>query len=167
MVSHFMNNQNNFAVRTATRADAKAIYNFIVGLARYENMMDEVEVTEQSVLDTIFDRGQAEVIIGEEDGAPVGFALFYHNYSTFKGRRGIFLEDLFVDPSMRGKGYGKQIFLEVAKIAHERGCCRMEWFCLNWNTPSIEFYKANGAQAMDVWTTYRLDADTLRSMAEA
>lgn len=157
---------NNFNIRFATRDDSKIIFDFITGIAEYEKMLDDVEGNEQQVTESIFDKKQAEVIIAEENAVPVGFALFFHNYSTFKTKRGLYLEDLFVNPSARGKGYGKALLLYLAKLAHERGCGRMEWCCLDWNTPSIEFYKSLGATPMNEWTTYRLDEKQLAEFAD-
>ncbi len=154
-----MNNKLN--IRFATKEDSQTIYDFIVAIATYEKMLDEVEGSVQDVFNTIFNQGQAEVVIGEEDGVPVGFALFFHNYSTFKTKSGLYLEDLYVNPDMRGKGYGKKLLLFLAQLAHQRGCGRMEWCCLDWNRPAIQFYKSIGAKAMDEWTTYRLDEDQL------
>lgn len=159
--TQFPMENNIFTIRTATRNDSKKIFDFIVGIATYEKMLDEVEGNEEDILRSIFDEKQAEVIIGEENGIPVGFALFFHNYSTFKANKGLYLEDLYVNPSMRGKGYGKALLLYLANLARERGCKRMEWCCLDWNTPSIEFYKSLGATPMNTWTTYRLDAGSL------
>lgn len=158
-------NNNIFTIRKATKSDYKIVYDFIVSIATYEKMIDEVIGDENDILSSIFEKNQAEVIIGEENGIPVGFALFFHNYSTFKANRGLYLEDLFVNPSMRGKGYGKKLLLHVANLALSRNCCRMEWCCLDWNKPSIEFYKSLGATPMDTWTTYRLDSDTLKKLA--
>lgn len=154
---------SNFSIRFAVRKDTQTIYDFIKGIASYERMADEVEGTPAEVEHTLFDEKQAEVILGEENGIPVGFALFFHNYSTFKTKRGLYLEDLFVIPSVRGKGYGKALLLELVKIARERGCGRMEWTCLDWNRPSIDFYKGIGAVAMDSWTVYRLNEEQLYS----
>lgn len=156
----------NFVIRFAKREDSKTIFNFIKGIAEYEKMSDEVVGDEKQVESTIFDQKQAEVILAEEDGRAVGFALFFHNYSTFKTKKGLYLEDLFVDPSCRGKGYGKALLLYLAKLAHERGCGRMEWCCLDWNAPSIEFYKSLGAVPMDTWTVYRLNEDQLKEYAK-
>lgn len=153
--------ENNFTIRLATREDSKTIHNFIVGIAKYEKMLDEVEGTELDVERSMFDEGQAECLIGEENGVPVGFALFFHNYSTFKTRHGLYLEDLFVLPEKRGNGYGKKLLLALTKIAKERNCGRMEWCCLDWNTPSIEFYKSLGATPMTEWTTYRLNEEQI------
>ncbi len=156
---------NNFNIRFATKEDSQIIYDFIIGIATYEKMLDQVEGSVEQVCDSIFNKQQAEVIIGEEDGEPVSFALFFYNYSTFKTKRGLYLEDLYVNPDKRGKGYGKALLLYLAKLAHERGCGRMEWCCLDWNTPSIEFYKSLGAKPMDEWTTYRLNDNQLAQIA--
>lgn len=144
-------------IRKAEREDAALVLEFIKGIAKYEKMENEVEATVELLEEQLFDKGRAEVIFAMEDGKEVGFALFFHNFSTFVGRGGLYLEDLYVYPEYRGKGYGKALFLELVRIANERKCGRMEWVCLNWNTPSIEFYRSMGAVALDEWTTYRLD----------
>ena len=129
-------------------------------------MQDEVVATEELLNDWIFERKSAEVIFVMENGKEVGFALFFHNFSTFVGRCGIYLEDLYVEPEHRGKGYGKALLKELAKITVERGCGRLEWCCLDWNKPSIDFYISLGARPMSEWTTYRLAGDTLHKLAE-
>ena len=139
---------------------------FIKQLAIYEKMEDQVVATQALLEEWIFDKKHAEVIFAMLDGKEVGFALFFHNFSTFLGRAGIYLEDLYVKPDKRGRGYGKALIKKLASIAVERGCGRLEWWCLDWNTPSIDFYKSLGAQPMDEWTTYRLTGETLRQMAE-
>lgn len=144
-------------IRKAEREDAALVLEFIKGIAKYEKMENEVEATVELLEEQLFDKGRAEVIFAMEDGKEVGFALFFHNFSTFVGRGGLYLEDLYVYPEYRGKGYGKALFLELVRIANERKCGRMEWVCLNWNTPSIEFYRSLGAVPLDEWTTYRLD----------
>lgn len=148
-------------IRKAEREDAALVLEFIKGIAKYEKMENEVEATVELLEEQLFDKGRAEVIFAMEDGKEVGFALFFHNFSTFVGRGGLYLEDLYVYPEYRGKGYGKALFLELVRIANERKCGRMEWVCLNWNTPSIEFYRSLGAVALDEWTTYRLTGDAL------
>ena len=153
-------------IRYAERKDTAIILNFIKDLASYENMLDQVVATETLLEEWLFDKKVAEVIFALEDGKEVGFALFFHNFSTFLGRAGIYLEDLFVLPEYRGRGYGKGLLRKLAQIALERGCGRLEWACLDWNKPSIDFYLSLGAQPMDEWTTYRLTGDTLRKMAE-
>ena len=132
-------------IRKAVRQDVPLILEFIKGIARYEKMENEVVATTELLEEQLFDKGRAEVIFAMEEGTEVGFALFFHNFSTFLGRSGLYLEDLFVYPEHRGKGYGKALFLEIVRIANERGCGRMEWVCLNWNKPSIEFYRSMGA----------------------
>ena len=154
----------DFKFRKATEADAALVLEFIKGIATYENMLDEVINTEEMIKEIVFGKGNAEVIFVLEGEKEVGFALFFHNYSTFVGKSGIHLEDLFVWPEYRGKGYGKALFLEVARIAKERGCGRMEWTCLDWNTPSINFYLSMGAIPMEEWTIYRLTADQIDNL---
>ena len=151
--------------RFATPDDSELILRFIKDLAEYERMSDEVVATEDLLREWIFERGKAEVLFVMEDGVEVGFALFFHNFSTFLGRAGIFLEDLFVMPEHRGKGYGKGLLVQLARIARERGCGRLEWNCLDWNQPSIDFYLSLGARQMDLWTTYRLTGETLERLA--
>ena len=155
----------SFQFRYATEDDAALILEFIKGIATYENMLDQVVNTEEMIKEVVFGKGNAEVIFVLEGEKEVGFALFFHNYSTFVGRSGIHLEDLFVWPEYRGKGYGKALFCEVARIAKERGCGRMEWTCLDWNTPSINFYLSMGAVPMDEWTIYRVAGDNLKKLA--
>ena len=157
---------NNVQFRYATENDAALVLEFIKGIATYEKMLDEVVNTEELIKEVVFGKGHAEVIFALDGEKEVGFALFFHNYSTFVGRAGIHLEDLFVWPEYRGKGYGKALFCEVARIAKERNCGRMEWTCLNWNTPSINFYLSMGAVPMDEWTTYRLTGEALDRMAK-
>lgn len=148
-------------IRFAAREDSSLISYFIERIAEYENMTDEVEGDPKTVERVLFDEHQAEAILAFEGETPVGFAVFFHNFSTFKCRRGLYLEDLFVEPDHRGKGYGKALLLYLVRLAKERGCGRMEWCCLNWNTPSINFYRSLGAVSMDEWRTYRLDTDTI------
>lgn len=153
-------------IRHAERKDIPLILEFIRGLAEYEKLLDEVVATEELLEEWLFDKEKAEVIFGVVDGEEVGFALFFHNFSTFLGRAGIYLEDLFVKPEFRGNGYGKGLLKELARIAVERDCGRLEWWCLDWNKPSIDFYLSLGAIPMDEWTTYRITGDTLKKMAE-
>lgn len=152
--------------RNAERKDTWLILLFIKELADYEKMLDEVAADEETLEKWIFDKQKAEVIFALEDGREVGFALFFHNFSTFLGRAGIYLEDLYVRPECRGKGYGKAILKRLAAIAVERGCGRLEWWCLDWNRPSINFYLSLGAEPMSDWTVYRIAGDTLKKMAE-
>ncbi len=152
--------------RFADKNDCGKILDFIKQLAEYENMANEVVATEALLKEWIFEKKKAEVIFALENEKEVGFALFFHNFSTFLGRSGIYLEDLFVLPEYRGKGYGKGLLKQLAKITVERGCGRLEWSCLDWNKPSIDFYISLGATPMDEWTVYRLTGDTLTKMAE-
>lgn len=152
--------------RFAKKDDAALILHLIKELASYENMLDEVISDEETLKEWIFDKQKAEVIFVLEDEKDVGFALFFHNFSTFLGRAGIYLEDLFVLPEFRGRGYGKALLKRLAAIAVERGCGRLEWWCLDWNKPSIDFYLSLGAVPMSDWTTYRITGETLKSMAK-
>ena len=152
--------------RFAEEVDCTLILRFIRGLADYEKMSDQVVATEELLREWIFVKKKAEVLFICVDDKEVGFALFFHNFSTFLGRAGIYLEDLFVLPEYRNKGYGKALLKKLAQITVSRGCGRLEWACLDWNKPSIEFYKSLGADVMDEWTTYRLTGDTLMEMAK-
>lgn len=152
--------------RFAERKDTPLILEFIKELADYEKMLQEV-VADQAILEEwIFDKQKAEVIFALEGEKEVGFALFFHNFSTFLGRAGIYLEDLFVKPEYRGKGYGKALLKKLASIAVERKCGRLEWWCLDWNEPSIGFYLSLGAEPMSDWTVYRIAGDTLAELAQ-
>jgi GNAT superfamily N-acetyltransferase len=155
-----------FTIRAAHESDAKLILQFIKELGAYENLSHEVVVTEEKLIKTIFRQQMAEVIIGEFNDEPVGFALFFHNYSTFLGQAGIYLEDLYIKPEMRGKGFGKKMLRYLAKLVVVRDCGRLEWACLDWNEPSIRFYKGMGAKALDDWTVFRLSGKTLNDLAE-
>lgn len=152
--------------RFATEKDVPLILKFIKGIAEYEKMLDEVETTEELLHEYLFEKQRAEVIFAIVDNVEVGFALFFHNFSTFVGKSGLYLEDIFVWPQYRGKGYGKAIFKQLVRIANERDCGRMEWVCLNWNQPSIDFYLSLNAKPLDEWTTYRLDKEGLKALAE-
>ncbi len=157
--------ESRMVFRYAQREDVPSVLELIRELAAYEHMEDQVVATAQLLEEWLFERKKAEVILGELEGKVVAFALFFHNFSTFLGRAGIYLEDLYIQPAYRGKGYGKALLRQLAKVALERECGRLEWACLNWNTPSIGFYLSLGAQPMDEWTTYRLTGDSLRQMA--
>jgi len=157
---------NTFSIRPAIREDVPLILDFIRRLATYEHMEDQVVATETLLTEWLFDKQKAEVLIAEEGHTPVGFALYFHNFSTFLGRAGIYLEDLFVLEEYRGRGYGKALLRRLAQIALERGCGRLEWSCLDWNQPSIDFYLSLGGVPMSDWTTYRLTGDTLNNMAK-
>ena len=154
-----------FTIRTAEESDVKLILQFIKGLGEYEKLSHEVIANEEKLRKTLFKQKMAEVIIGELGGEPVGFALFFHNYSTFLGQAGIYLEDLYIIPEMRGKGFGKTMLKHLAKLAVERDCGRLEWACLDWNEPSILFYKGLGAKTLDDWKVFRLTGDRLQKMA--
>ena len=157
--------RERLAFRTAERKDVALILEFIRELADYEKMLDEVVATPELLEKWIFDERKAEVIFALEGEREVGFALFFHNFSTFLGRAGIYLEDLYVRPECRGKGYGKALLKELARIAIERGCGRLEWWCLDWNKPSIDFYLSLGAEPMKDWTVYRIAGETLMKFA--
>ena len=152
--------------RFAVPGDEELILSFIKALAEYEKMSDQVVADEALLHEWIFEKNKAEVIFALEDGVEVGFALFFHNFSTFLGRAGLYLEDLFVKPAYRGRGHGKALIRELARIAVERGCGRLEWCCLDWNQPSIDFYLSLGALPMDEWTTYRLTGESLCAFAK-
>ena len=155
---------SNTQFRFATEQDTTLIIEFIRGLAEYEKMTDDMIATEELLREWIFERKRAEVIFALEDGKEVGFALFFHNFSTFLGRAGIYLEDLFVLPEYRGRGHGKALICELARITVERECGRLEWCCLDWNKPSIDFYLSLGAIQMNEWTTYRLTGESLNNL---
>ena len=156
---------SKFVIRSTTRADAPLIYRFIQSIAEYEKLSDAVFGSVQDLEESLFTLHSAEALIGEEDGKPVAFCVFFHNFSTFACRRGLYIEDIFVDPQCRGKGYGKQIFIHLAQLALQRGCKRMEWVCLDWNAPSIAFYKKLGAIGLDDWTVYRLQLPQIQALA--
>ncbi len=159
-------------IRAATRADIPLILSFIRALAEYERGLHEVEATEALLDQHLFGAGVgrgpvAECVIGEVDGVPQGFAVFFMNFSTWKARPGLYLEDLFVNPAARGAGLGKALLRHLARVAVERGCGRYEWIVLDWNTPALEFYRAHGAEALDGWTVHRVSGEALRRLAEA
>jgi GNAT superfamily N-acetyltransferase len=153
-------------IRPAVEDDVPLVVRFIRGLAEYEKLLHECHATEERVRESLFGaRPDAEVVIAEVDGAPAGFALFFHNYSTFLARRGLYLEDLFVLPEHRGAGVGRALLAHLARIAVERGCGRLEWWVLDWNEPAIRFYESLGAEPMDEWTVYRVTGDALTRLA--
>jgi len=156
----------DYQFRFAEAKDTGVILDFIRALADYEHMSDQVVADEALLKEWLFEKKKAEVLFVLEGDKEVGIALFFHNFSTFLGRAGIYLEDLFVLPEYRGKGYGKALLKKLSQITVERGCGRLEWCCLDWNQPSIDFYLSLGATRMDEWTTYRLTGDTLKKMAE-
>ena len=156
----------NTRFRFAKREDTPLILDFIKELAEYEKMSEEVVADERILSEWIFDKQKAEVIFAIENGKEVGFALFFHNFSTFLGRAGIYLEDLFVKPEYRKRGHGKALICELARIAKSRGCGRLELSCLDWNAPSIDFYLSLGATKMDDWTIYRFTGKSLENLAK-
>ena len=158
-----MKTELNF--RFAVREDTPLILQMIRELADYEKLLDEVVATELVLEEWLFDRQKAEVLFAVAEGKEVGFALYFHNFSTFLGRAGLYLEDLFVLPEYRGRGVGKAILRRLAALAVERGCGRLEWWCLDWNTPSIAFYRSLGAEPMSDWTVYRITGQTLQDLA--
>lgn len=152
--------------RYAKKQDLALILDYIKGLAEYENLENEVVATEEILEEWIFNQKKAEVILAQADGKEAGFILFFHNFSTFLGRAGIYLEDLYVRPEFRGSGVGKALLKKLGAITVERGCGRLEWSCLDWNKKSIDFYRSLGAVPMDEWTVYRVTGDTLKKLAE-
>jgi len=163
-----MNIQSNFEIRPARIEDVPVILELIRELATYERAPDEVTATEEQLVDVLFgERPAAEVLLAFEGKSPVGFAVFFHNFSTWLGRRGLYLEDLFVKPEKRGKGYGRALLVDLAKIARDRGCGRMEWAVLDWNEPAIKFYHSLGAKPMEEWTVFRLTHDGIARLAQS
>lgn len=156
----------NISFRYAQAEDSALILEFIRELAEYEKMLDDVVATQELLREWIFEKNRAEVIFALDGDREVGFALFFHNFSTFLGRAGIYLEDLYVKPEYRGRGYGKGLLKRLAQIAVERECGRLEWSCLDWNRPSIDFYLSLDAEPMNEWTVYRLTGEGLKKMAE-
>ena len=160
--------QSNFEIRPARVDDVPVILELIRDLATYERAPDEVTATEEQLVDVLFGkRPAAEVLLGFEGTSPVGFAVFFYNFSTWLGRPGLYLEDLFVKPEKRSKGYGRALLIDLAKIARDRGCGRMEWAVLNWNDPAIQFYRKLGAKPMDEWTVFRLTRDGIAMLAKS
>lgn len=155
----------SFSVKKGEPQDTELIFKFICELAEYEKLRHDVTATVEVLHDSLFVRKSAEVLIGYQEEVPAGFALFFHNFSTFKGRACLYLEDIFISPQFRGKGYGKRLFNELASIAVERNCDRFDWAVLDWNQPAIGFYKSLGAKAMDDWTVFRLEGEALGKVA--
>ena len=163
-----MNSQSNFEIRPARVEDVPIILELIRDLATYERALKEVTATEEQLVDVLFGkRPAAEVLLALEGKSPVGFAVFFHNFSTWLGRPGLYLEDLFVKPEKRGKGYGRALLVDLAKIARDRGCGRMEWAVLDWNEPAIKFYRALCAKPMEEWTVFRLTRDGIARLAQS
>ncbi len=163
-----MSAQTDLVIRRAGVVDVPIILQLIRDLATYERAPNDVTATEKQLVDVLFgDKPSAEVRLAFAGDAPVGFAVFFHNFSTWLGRPGLYLEDLFVKPEMRGRGYGRALLVDLAKIARERGCGRMEWAVLDWNDPAIQFYRKLGAKPMDEWTVFRLTTDGIAKLAES
>jgi GNAT superfamily N-acetyltransferase len=163
-----MNIQSNFEIRPAHVEDVPVILGLIRELATYERAPDEVTATEERLIDVLFgEKPVAEVLLAFEGKSPVGFAVFFHHFSTWLGRPGLYLEDLFVKPDKRGKGYGRALLVDLAKLARDRGCGRMEWAVLDWNEPAIKFYRTLGAKPMEEWTVFRLTRDGIAMLAQS
>ena len=161
-----MNEITDFQIRSARVEDVPIILELIRDLATYERAPDEVTATEEQLVDVLFgERPAAEVLLAFEGDSAVGFAVYFYNFSTWLGRAGLYLEDLFVKPEKRGKGYGRALLVDLAKIARDRGCGRMEWAVLNWNEPAIKFYRALGARPMNEWTVFRLTREEIAKLA--
>ena len=157
---------DNLKIRETNEKDCELILSLIKEIAEYEKMSNQVIATEETLLEYIFKNNRAEVVILELDKNPIGYALFFYNFSTFIGRSGLYLEDIFIKKEFRGRGIGKEVFKFLAKKAREEGCKRMEWVCLDWNEPSINFYKSLGAVPMDEWTIYRLNEKEIKKLSE-
>lgn len=166
MIKYEEDTMDQFTIRQANINDVSTILSFIKALAEYEDMSDQVVATEELLKEWLFEKKKAQVLLAIEGDVAVGIALYFYNFSTFLGRAGIYLEDLFVKKEYRGKGYGKALLKKLARIAVEEGCGRLEWSCLDWNQPSIDFYLSLGAIPMDDWTQYRVTGDTLKELAE-
>jgi len=165
---HQLKTPENFEIRAARVEDVSIILELVRDLATYERAPDEVVATEEQLADVLFgERPVAEVLLAFEQESPVGFAVYFYNFSTWLGRPGLYLEDLFVKPEKRGKGYGRALLVDLAKIARDRGCGRMKWAVLNWNEPAIKFYRALGAKPMDEWTVFRLNRQEIAGLAIA
>ncbi|MCQ8212769.1 GNAT family N-acetyltransferase [Cetobacterium somerae] len=158
--------KQEFKIRVAKEQDTELILKFIKELADYEKLLSEVVATEEILRESLFKRKMAEVLIGELNGKPIGFALFFYNFSTFLGKPGIYLEDLYVKPAFRGKGFGKEMLSYLANLCEEKDCGRLEWWCLDWNKTSIDFYKKIGAEPMDEWTTFRVTGENLKKLSD-
>jgi len=156
---------NGFTIRFAEENDARIVLDMVRELAAYEKLVDNFEATEERFCESLFHRGVAETLIGEYERKPVGYAIFFRNFSSFTGRIGLYIEDIYVKPEMRGKGFGQAMFAYIAKLAVERKCGRLEWSCLDWNKPSIAFYEKMDAKRVEDWTMYKLSGDALQRMA--
>lgn len=154
-------------IRYATKKDIPAIKRLILELAAYENLSGLVTAEENMLEFALFEEKSAHAVIAEEDGLPVGYAVFFYNFSTFLCKKGLFIEDIYISPDMRGRGFGKQIFRHLARIAKEKDCGRMEWNCLSWNTPSIRFYESLGAAMLSDWKIFRMDKAAMAQLSES
>ncbi len=159
-----MTENTQLVLRKAKKEDVKTILQFIKDLAEYENLLDEVGATEEILYDSIFTRKKSEALIVEYDQKAIGYAIYFYNFSTFTGRPGLYVEDIYIIPEMRKRGFGKEIFIYLARVAQEQNCARMEWACLNWNEPSMQFYEKMGAFPMSDWIIYRLDDKGIRTL---
>ena len=157
---------SHFSIRPATQQDTPLILHFILELARYEQREKSVKATEQTLNDSLFVKKAANALILESEGVPIGYAVYFYNFSTFEGRPGLYLEDVYVDPAHRGKGYGKAVFEYLANLSQENGCARMEWTCLDWNTPSHRFYHGLGATTHPSWIIHRLKSEQIDALAQ-
>ena len=164
-MQYYETNIQDYKIRLAEEKDTELILNFILELAEYEKLNNKVIATEEILFDSLFVRHEAEVIISEYKGTPIGFALFFHNFSTFLGKANLYIEDIFVKDEFRGKGFGKSLFSCLAKICLERDYRRIDWICLDWNEPSIDFYKKLGAEPLSDWTVFRLEGQPLNKLA--
>lgn len=157
---------NELTIRTAQPDDTPLILSLIRELAEYEKLADQVTADEKTLHTWLFEKQSADVLIAECEGQPIGYALYFHNFSTFLGRSGIYIEDIYIRPAYRGRGFGKQMFVHIGGLAVSEGCGRLEWACLDWNAPSIAFYRSLGADSMDGWSVYRLSGAALRELSE-
>lgn len=165
MVEKIQTRIDGFSIRFADEKDVGIIFNMIKELAEYEKLLDNFEATEELLRESLFQRRVVETLIGEYKHEPVGYAIFFHNISTFTGRVGIYIEDIYVKPTMRGKDFGEAMLKFIAKLSLERKCARLEWSCLDWNKPSIAFYRKMGAVALEDWTMYRVAGKSLKKLA--
>jgi GNAT superfamily N-acetyltransferase len=163
---YYDTDMENLKIREAIEDDTQLILSLIKEIAEYENMSNEVIATGETLRESIFENNRAEVVLVDLDNKTIGYAVYFYNFSTFIGRNGLYIEDIFIKKEARGKGIGKEIFKFLGKKAKEEGCKRMEWACLNWNEPSIKFYKSLGAVPMDEWTTYRLTEKEIEKLTE-
>lgn len=167
MLGEKLSSQDNLEIRKGTIEDSEIILGFIKKLAEYEKLSQQVTASVDKIKESIFsENSNVETLVAFYNGSPVGFALYFYNYSTFKAKKGLYLEDLFVNPEMRGKGFGKKLLVHLAKIAKEEECGRFEWSVLDWNEPAINFYKSIGVEVMDEWTVYRLEEEGINNLAD-